>query len=215
MSGTHLLRKLWRTSTRRSIGTTRRRLKLLVTVLFMVGVVLVPVVLRPWLWIRARRSGSWSRDSPRRQHWLPPSAFLARARPHWRSRSRARRRSSCVVPGSGARAVFAALALKSTACVAAAQLFAHTTPFYDLLAVLRRALIACRAHPHARASPSVSLRRHRRIASYAPREGGAHLANLRRSTWEVVPASVVAVSFVRSTARAERIALAMRARGWS
>jgi cobalt/nickel transport system permease protein len=179
---------------------------LLVTVLFVVGVVLVPVA-RP-LWICAAIGLLVAVVLVAR---LPPSAFLARlalAQPFVLGVA-----VLALFQGRGL-AVFAALALKSTACVAAAQLFAHTTPFYDLLAVLRRArlpaaliLTLALLHRYLFVVIDESRRMRRARAARTWQTSGW-------STWKSL-ASVVAVSFVRSTARAERIAIAMRARGWS
>jgi cobalt/nickel transport system permease protein len=108
-------------------------------------------------------------------------------------------------------AVFVAVVLKATACVAAVQLLAATTRIDDLLAALRRARV-----PRALVSTlallyrylfvlveeSTRMRRARRARTW---RGG------RWATWKAL-ASVIAV---RSVTRAERVATAMRARGWS
>jgi cobalt/nickel transport system permease protein len=110
--------------------------------------------------------------------------------------------------------VFVALALKSTACVAAVQLLAQTTHFQDLLHTLRRAhapsaLILTMALLHrylfVLADESQRMRRARKARTW------------RRHQWADWKAlsSVIAVSFVRAVPRAERIAAAMRARGGS
>jgi cobalt/nickel transport system permease protein len=204
MSGTHLLRSYAHLDS--PIHRLRAGAKLLVTVLFVVGVVLVPVA-RP-LWICAAIGLLVAVVLVAR---LPPSAFLARlalAQPFVLGVA-----VLALFQGRGL-AVFAALALKSTACVAAAQLFAHTTPFYDLLAVLRRArlpaaliLTLALLHRYLFVVIDESRRMRRARAARTWQTSGW-------STWKSL-ASVVAVSFVRSTARAERIAIAMRARGWS
>jgi cobalt/nickel transport system permease protein len=109
-------------------------------------------------------------------------------------------------------AVFLAVALKSTTCVAAVQLLAHTTPFQDVLAVLRRirtpeVLVATLGLLHrylfVLVDETLRMRRARAARTW------------RTSRWESWRAlsSVAAVSFVRSAARAERIYAAMRARG--
>src|SRR5580658_9745909 len=183
MSGTHLLRSYAHLDS--PIHRVRAATKLLITLLFVVGVVLVPVA-HP-LWTCAAIALLVAVVLAAR---LPLSAFLARL------------------------AVFAALALKSTACVAAVQLFAHVTPFYDLLEVLRRARV-----PSALVLALALLHRYLFVVI----EESRRMRRARRartwqasgwSTWKSL-ASVIAVSFVRSTARAERISIAMRARGWS
>ncbi|HEX4448101.1 MAG TPA: cobalt ECF transporter T component CbiQ [Polyangiaceae bacterium] len=108
--------------------------------------------------------------------------------------------------------VFVAIALKSTTCVAAVQLLAHTTPFEAVLATLRRARV-----PEALVVTLGLLyrylfvlvdeaRRMRRARAARTWRGG------RGGKWRAL-SSVIAVSFVRSAARAERIHAAMRARG--
>jgi cobalt/nickel transport system permease protein len=109
-------------------------------------------------------------------------------------------------------AVFLAVALKSTTCVAAVQLLAHTTPFQDILAVLRRARL-----PEVLVVTLGLLHRYLFVLlDETQRMRRARAARTWRSgRWEAWRAlsSVVAVSFIRSTARAERIYAAMRARG--
>jgi cobalt/nickel transport system permease protein len=188
------------------IHRLRAGTKLLIAVLFVVGVVLVPVA-HP-LWICAAIGVLVAVVLVAR---LPPPAFLARlalAQPFVLGVA-----VLALFQGRGL-AVFAALALKSTACVAAAQIFAHTTPFYDLLEALRRArlpsalvLTLALLHRYLFVVIDESRRMRRARAARTWQSSGW-------STWKSL-ASVVAVSFVRSTARAERIAIAMRARGWS
>ena len=111
-------------------------------------------------------------------------------------------------------AVFLAVVLKSTTCVAAVQLLARTTPFQDILEVLGRARV-----------PAVLVHTlgllHRYLFVLVEETHRMRLARAAR-TWQTrgwggwrALASVVAVSFARSSARAERIYAAMRARGWS
>jgi cobalt/nickel transport system permease protein len=109
-------------------------------------------------------------------------------------------------------AVFLAIALKATACVAAVQLLAATTRFDDLLVVLRRARI-----PEALVSTLALLHRYLFVlVEESSRMRRARRARTWRAglweTWKAL-ASVIAVSFVRSLARAERVSAAMRARG--
>ncbi len=109
---------------------------------------------------------------------------------------------------------FASVALKSTVCVAAVQLLVLTTHFQDLLEALRRArfpsaLVLALGVVHRYVFVLVDelgrMRRARAVRTFRVTPG---------SSWSTL-ASVIAVSFVRSVARSERIAMAMRARGWS
>jgi cobalt/nickel transport system permease protein len=111
-------------------------------------------------------------------------------------------------------AIFLAVALKSTTCVAAVQLLAHTTPFQDILDVLRRARVPAvlihtlgltHRYLFVLVEETRRMQRARAARTWQSRRG---------SSWKAL-ASVIAVSFVRSAARAERIYVAMRARGWS
>jgi cobalt/nickel transport system permease protein len=111
-------------------------------------------------------------------------------------------------------AVFLAVALKSTTCVAAVQLLAHTTPFQDVLDVLSGARVpAVLVHTlgllhrylFVLVEETHRMRRARAARTWQSR---------RWRTWNAL-SSVVGVSFLRSAARAERIYAAMRARGWS
>jgi cobalt/nickel transport system permease protein len=102
--------------------------------------------------------------------------------------------------------VFAAIALKTTTCVAALQLLSHTTPVSDILrAMTTSALGLLDRFLHVLLEESRRMRRARAARTW--RRG-------RWVAWRFL-ASVVAVSFIRSMARAERVAVAMRARGWS
>jgi cobalt/nickel transport system permease protein len=110
--------------------------------------------------------------------------------------------------------VFAAIALKTTTCVAVLQLLAHTTPFSDLLAALEAAhlprtltLVLALLHRYlfVLVDESRRMRRARAARTFSAR---------RWTEWHSL-SSVIATSFVRSLTRAERIAAAMRARGWS
>jgi len=114
----------------------------------------------------------------------------------------------------GGLSIFAALVIKSTVAVAAVQLLAHTTPFHEILGVLRRArvpsaLLLVLSLLHRYVFVVVDESRRMRTARRA-----RTWRRTRRGTWRAL-ASVVATSFVRSIARAERIAVAMRARGAS
>jgi cobalt/nickel transport system permease protein len=111
-------------------------------------------------------------------------------------------------------AVFLAVVLKSTTCVAAVQLLAHTTPFQDMLEALGRARVPAilihtlgllHRYLFVLVEETHRMRRARAARTWQTSAWGA---------WKAL-ASVVAVSFVRSASRAERIYAAMRARGWS
>jgi cobalt/nickel transport system permease protein len=111
-------------------------------------------------------------------------------------------------------AAFASIAAKSTASVAATQLLAHTTRFHDLLGALRRARV-----PAALIVTLALLQRYLSVViDESRRMRRARAARTwqtsRWTTWRALSA-VIAASFVRSLARAERISVAMRARGWS
>lgn len=115
--------------------------------------------------------------------------------------------------GRGSR-VALALGIKTTACVAAVQLLANTTPFRDLLDAMRRmrvpvvfviTLELLHRYSFVLIEESQRMRRAR-----AARTWGAR----RWAVWEALT-SVIAVSFVRSLTRSERIGIAMRARSWS
>jgi cobalt/nickel transport system permease protein len=110
--------------------------------------------------------------------------------------------------------VFLAITLKSTTCIAAVQLLAHTTPFSDILDVLRRVRVpALLIHTLALLHRYLFVlvdETHRMRRARAARTWQTH----RWGTWKAL-SSVIAVSFVRSAARAERVYTAMRARGWS
>lgn len=110
--------------------------------------------------------------------------------------------------------VFAAIALKSTICVAAIQVLVHTTHFHELLSVLGRARV-----PSALLLALGIVHRYLFVLaeelSRMKRARAARTLRGRRGLSWTSLASVIAVSFVRSMARSERIAIAMRARGWS
>jgi cobalt/nickel transport system permease protein len=111
-------------------------------------------------------------------------------------------------------AVFLAVVLKSTTCVAAVQVLAHTTPFQDVLDVLSGARVpAILVHTlgllhrylFVLVEETHRMRRARAARTWQSRRWWA---------WNAL-SSVIGVSFLRSAARAERIYAAMRARGWS
>lgn len=107
---------------------------------------------------------------------------------------------------------FAAVALRTTTCVATMQLLANTTPFPDILRAMDRvhipqALVATLAllhrYLHVLFDESLRMKRARAARTW------------RADCWTAWRSlvSVVATSFARSVSRAERIAAAMRARG--
>jgi cobalt/nickel transport system permease protein len=111
-------------------------------------------------------------------------------------------------------AIFLAIALKSTTCVAGVQLLAQTTSFPDILDVLRRihfpallvhTLALLHRYLFVLVEETHRMRRARAARTWAPG---------RWAAWKSL-SSVIAVSFVRSAARAERVYASMRARGWS
>jgi cobalt/nickel transport system permease protein len=202
MSGAH-----WRRSYAHLDSPVHRApawLKLLATLALVIGVALVPVGHAIWtgpvliaVLVGARASR------------VPLRAFVARL--------------AVVQPfvlGVAVLALFqgrgldacAAVAFKTTTCVTAVQLLAHTTPFPEILRVMERArvpsaLVAALSLLHrylyVLLDESSRMRRARDLRTW--RTG-------RWTRWRSL-SSVVAVSFVRSIARAERIAAAMRARG--
>lgn len=114
----------------------------------------------------------------------------------------------------GGSTIALAVAIKSTACVAVVQLLANTTPFRDLSDVLRRlkfprVFVMTLELLHRYSVVLIEETRRMRRARMA-RTWGAR----RWTAWRA-QASVIAVSFVRSVSRSERIAVAMRARAWS
>jgi cobalt/nickel transport system permease protein len=109
--------------------------------------------------------------------------------------------------------IFATLLAKTTLCLLTMLLLSSTTPFADLLAVMRRArvpalLVSTLAlmyrYVFVLADETHRMRRAR--ASRTFRRG-------RWWTWRTL-ATVIGQLFIRSTERAERIHAAMTARGW-
>jgi cobalt/nickel transport system permease protein len=114
-------------------------------------------------------------------------------------------------PGGG-RIVLALLA-KTTLCLATMLLLANTTPFDETLAVLRRlgvpallvgTLALLYRYLFVLADEALRMRRARASRTFVER---------RWATWRGLGA-LIGQLFVRSTERAERIYLAMVARGW-
>jgi cobalt/nickel transport system permease protein len=111
-------------------------------------------------------------------------------------------------------AIFASLAIRSSLCLLCLTLLANTTPFGEMLAVLRRLrvpalLITTLALMHRYLfvvlDESQRMRRARASRSFV---------RSRTARWRAL-ATVCAQLFVRSTERAERVYRAMCARGWS
>ena len=110
--------------------------------------------------------------------------------------------------------IFVGIVVKSTLCVVTMVLLATTTSFPAILNVLRRArvpallvttLALMERYRFVLADETLRMRRARASRT---------LVRTRRGfAWRTL-ASVVAVLFVRSTERAERIYAAMCARGW-
>ncbi len=111
-------------------------------------------------------------------------------------------------------ALFAAVVVKATVCLAVLQALIHSMPFHQLLDVLRTARL-----PRALTDTLALLHRYVPVlAEEATRMRRARAARAfghpRVSSWRLL-AGVVGILFVRSTQRAERVDAAMRARGWS
>lgn len=109
--------------------------------------------------------------------------------------------------------IFIALFIKSNLCVLAMLLLSWTTPFHDILGELRRLRL-----------PSVMLTTLALMYRYLPvlleetrrmqrARASRTFSRHRRLAWHSVSA-IVGQLFVRSADRAERIYLAMCARGW-
>lgn len=204
MSGAHLLRSYADGDSR--IHRLPAGPKLVLTLLFAIAVVLVPVdrVALLALALAAVAAGAVASRVPAR-------VFLARvalAQPFVLGVA-----LLALFQHQGL-AVFVSVALKSTACVAATQLLAHTTRFHDILGALRRSRV-----PAALVVTLALLHRYLGVVLEESRrmQRARAARTWRRSRWRVwtMLSTVIAVSFVRSLARAERISVAMRARGWS
>lgn len=110
-------------------------------------------------------------------------------------------------------AVFTALVIKSTLCLLTMILLANSTPFSDLLALLKRwhfpALLVTTLALMYRYLFLLIDEAERMNRARASRTFGAG----RRRSWHLM-GTVVGQLGIRSTERAERIYSAMRARGW-
>jgi cobalt/nickel transport system permease protein len=111
------------------------------------------------------------------------------------------------------RPVFLAVLLKSNLCVAAMLLLTWTTPFHEILRVLRRlrlpAVMLSTLALMSRYLPVLAEEARRMERARASRTFGSK----RRVLWQSLGA-IIGQLFVRSADRAERIYLAMCARGW-
>lgn len=114
-------------------------------------------------------------------------------------------------PGGGR--IFATLLLRTTLCLSTMLLLANTTPFPDLLVVLRRlrvpaifvtTLALTYRYLYVLVDESQRMRRARASRTFTPS---------RRTAW-VQLAATLGHLFVRTGDRAERIYLAMCSRGW-
>lgn len=114
-------------------------------------------------------------------------------------------------PGGGR--VFAMIVARSTLCLVAMILLGGTTPFAELLRVLR----AARAPALLVTTLALMVRYLAVIADESQRMRRARqsrtLARGRAARWRGL-ATVAAMLFVRSSERAERVYAAMAARGW-
>jgi cobalt/nickel transport system permease protein len=202
MSGTHWLRSYAHFDS--PLHRAPASAKVIAVLALVFGVALVPMTQAAWVGLALAGIGVLSRIAR-----VPLSAFLVRlavAEPFVLGIA-----LLALFQGRGL-AIAGAIALKSTTCVAAVQLLAHTTPFEDILAFLRRArvpaiLVVTLAllHRYLFVLVDETLRMQRARAARTWQDG--------RWAWWRSLASVVAVSFVRSVARAERVYVAMQARG--
>jgi len=114
---------------------------------------------------------------------------------------------------AAAAAVFLSAVIKSNLCVFAMLLLTWTTPFHELLQVLRRlrlpAVMLTTLALMYRYLPVLSEESHRMQRARASRT----FSRRRRLAWQNLTA-IIGQLFVRSADRAERIYLAMCARGW-
>lgn len=113
----------------------------------------------------------------------------------------------------GGRAVFLGIVVKSTLCLLTMVLLANTTPFAELLQVLRRARV-----PALLVTTLALMYRYLFVLvdETERMQRARHSRTFTRQRWRMWRnlASVIGQLFVRSTERAERIYAAMCARGW-
>jgi len=111
------------------------------------------------------------------------------------------------------RQIFLGVLIKSTLCLTTTILLANTTPFGDMLRVMRRlrippllvtTLALMNRYIYVLADEAARMQRARRARTFSRRSV---------SLWKSM-ASVIGILFVRASERAERIHAAMCARGW-
>lgn len=111
------------------------------------------------------------------------------------------------------RQIFAGVIIKSTLCLITTILLANTTPFGDMLRVMRRlrvppllvtTLALMNRYIYVLADEASRMQRARSARTFSSRPAGL---------WKSM-ASVIGILFVRASERAERIHAAMCARGW-
>lgn len=111
------------------------------------------------------------------------------------------------------RQMFLGVLIKSTLCLTTTILLANTTPFGDMLRVMRRlrvppllvtTLALMNRYIYVLAEEAARMQRARSARTFSSRPSGV---------WQTM-ASVIGILFVRASERAERIHAAMCARGW-
>ena len=116
--------------------------------------------------------------------------------------------------GVGGGQLFALLLLRSTLCVIIMLLLAHTTPFHQIVTILRKlrvpgllvtTLWLMHRYLNVLLEESQRMRRARRCRTFVP-----HRSHL----WHTL-STVAGQLFIRSTSRAQRVYDAMCARGWN
>jgi cobalt/nickel transport system permease protein len=111
------------------------------------------------------------------------------------------------------RQIFLGVLIKSTLCLTTTILLANTTPFGDMLRVMRRlrippllvtTLALMNRYIYVLADEAARMQRARSARTFSTQSA---------SLWKSM-ASVIGILFVRASERAERIHAAMCARGW-
>ena len=109
--------------------------------------------------------------------------------------------------------VFAAMAIRTTLCLSAVILLSNTAPFTELLQVLQRAHI-----PALMITTLALMYRYLFVLTdeaQRMKRARASRTFIKGCLWEWrLLATVIGQLFIRSTERAERIYMAMCARGW-
>lgn len=113
----------------------------------------------------------------------------------------------------GGAGAFAAVVARTSLCILMLILLANTTPFSEILAVLRRARVPglmvttlALMHRYLFVLREEAIRMHRARTSRT-------FARRRRGLWRMM-ATVISELFIRAVERSERIYAAMCARGW-